>query len=132
MTPISLRALIALKLLVLVALWSFGSARTAVSSPPGALARVQSHNGDGGDLFGSAVALSRDGQVLVVGADDVATQKYVTLGEIVDGLRVIESGLAVDDRVIVNGLMHARPGAKVAPQEEGASPQTSAPLASGE
>ena len=69
MTPISLRALIALKLLVLVALWSFGSARTAVSSPPGALARVQSHNGDGGDLFGSAVALSRDGQVLVVGAD---------------------------------------------------------------
>jgi hypothetical protein len=37
--------------------------------PPGALARVHSHNGDRGDLFGAAVALSRDGQVLVVGAD---------------------------------------------------------------
>lgn len=69
MTPISLRALFAFKLIVLFAFWSFGPARTAVSSSPGALARVQSDNGDGGDLFGSAVALSRDGQVLVVGAD---------------------------------------------------------------
>lgn len=69
MTSLSLRALVALKLLVLLAFWSFGSARTAVSLPPGALARVQSHNSDRGDLFGSAVALSRNGQVLVVGAD---------------------------------------------------------------
>lgn len=69
MTSLSLRALVALKLLVLIAFWSFGSARTAVSLPPGALARVHSHNGDRGDLFGAAVALSRDGQVLVVGAD---------------------------------------------------------------
>ncbi len=69
MNSLSLRALVALKLLVLVTFWSFGSARTAVSLPPGALARVQSHNSDSGDLFGASVALSRNGQVLVVGAD---------------------------------------------------------------
>ena len=39
--------------------------------------------------------------------------KYVTLGQMADGLRVIKSGLAEDDRVIVNGLMRARPGQKV-------------------
>jgi len=64
--------------------------------------------------------------VLVVNADDVVTQKYVTLGDMVDGLRVIKTGLSGDDRVIVNGLMQARPGGKVAPQEEGV-PQASAP-----
>ena len=36
-----------------------------------------------------------------------------------DNLRVIKEGLTADDRVIVNGLMRARPGAKVAPQEQG-------------
>jgi RND family efflux transporter MFP subunit len=65
--------------------------------------------------------------VLVVGPDDVALQRYVTLGDVVDGLRVIKSGLAPDDRVIVKGLMRARPGSKVTPQEEGAPPQASAP-----
>ena len=54
--------------------------------------------------------------VLVVDAENVARPKYVTLGPVVDGLRVIEDGLAPDDRVIVNGLMRARPGSKVTPQ----------------
>jgi hypothetical protein len=31
-------------------------------------------------------------------------------------LRVIRSGLTLDDKVVVNGLMRARPGAKVTPQ----------------
>jgi RND family efflux transporter MFP subunit len=59
--------------------------------------------------------------VLVVNAENVATQKYVTLGQVVDGLRVIKDGLAPDDRVIVVGLMHARPGSKVTPKEQGAA-----------
>ena len=63
--------------------------------------------------------------VLVVGPDNVAKQKYVTLGDVVDGLRVIKTGLNADDRVIVNGLMRARAGSKVAPQEQGA-PKASA------
>jgi len=55
--------------------------------------------------------------VLVVDGENVARPKYVTLGPVMDGLRVITAGLERDDRVIVNGLMRARPGAKVAPQE---------------
>ena len=70
--------------------------------------------------------------VLVVAADEVARQRYVTLGEIVDGLRVVKSGLAPDDRVIVNGLMRARPGSKVAAQEDGATPQASVPATKSE
>jgi RND family efflux transporter MFP subunit len=64
--------------------------------------------------------------VLVVGPDNVAKQKYVTLGDVVDGLRVIKTGLNADDRVIINGLMRARAGSKVAPQQQGA-PEASAP-----
>jgi RND family efflux transporter MFP subunit len=60
--------------------------------------------------------------VLVVGADNTVSQKYVTLGEVVDDLRVIKTGLSADDRVIVNGMVRARPGGKVTPQEQGAAP----------
>lgn len=61
--------------------------------------------------------------VLVVGADDMVTIKYVTVGQVVEGgLRVIKEGLSADDRVIVDGLMRARPGIKVTPQEQGAKP----------
>jgi RND family efflux transporter MFP subunit len=70
--------------------------------------------------------------VLVVDAQNVARPKYVSLGPVVDGLRVITDGLAPDDDVIINGLMRARSGAKVTPQQSSAasastaSPQTSA------
>jgi RND family efflux transporter MFP subunit len=55
--------------------------------------------------------------VLVVDAENVARPKYVTLGPVVDGLRVVTEGLTPDDNVIINGLMRARPGAKVTPQQ---------------
>jgi RND family efflux transporter MFP subunit len=58
--------------------------------------------------------------VLVVDGENVARPKYVTLGPVVDGLRVITQGLTSDDNVIVNGLMRARPGAKVTPQQSSA------------
>jgi len=64
--------------------------------------------------------------VLVVDDENVARQRYVTLGELVDGSRVIKEGLGSDDRLIVNGLMRARPGVKVTPQEQPASPATAA------
>lgn len=54
--------------------------------------------------------------VFAVGNDNVANPKYVTLGPVVDGLRVITAGLSPDDTVIVNGLMRVRPGTKVTPQ----------------
>ena len=59
--------------------------------------------------------------VLVVDDGGIVRQKYVTLGQLDDGLRVVKHGLAATDRVIVNGLMRARPGLKVTVQEEGAS-----------
>ncbi len=59
--------------------------------------------------------------VYVVNSENTVGQKYVTLGQVTpDGLRVIKDGLAPDDRVIVNGLMRVRAGAKVTPQEQGA------------
>jgi membrane fusion protein, multidrug efflux system len=69
--------------------------------------------------------------VLVVGADNVATIKYVTLGQVVDGLRVVKDGIGSEDRIIVAGLMQARSGAKVNPQEQGAPPQASVGRADG-
>ena len=62
--------------------------------------------------------------VYVVDAEDIARQKYVTPGQIHDGLRVVKDGLAAEDRVIVNGLTMVRPGVKVAPQEEAPPPRT--------
>jgi RND family efflux transporter MFP subunit len=60
--------------------------------------------------------------VMVVDAENVARQKYVTLGQLVDGLRVIKDGIAANDRVIIRGTMQARPGSKVTPQEEPPQP----------
>ena len=60
--------------------------------------------------------------VLVVDAENVVHPKYVTLGDVSAGLRVIKDGLAPDDKVVVNGIARVRPGQKVTPQEEGAPP----------
>jgi RND family efflux transporter MFP subunit len=54
--------------------------------------------------------------LLVVNKNDVVEQRYVQLGELVGGLRVISSGLNKDDRVVVGELWRATPGTKVAPQ----------------
>jgi multidrug efflux system membrane fusion protein len=56
--------------------------------------------------------------VLVVDAENVVRMKYVTLGQSFNNLRVIKTGLQEDDRVIVNGLIRARPNQKVNPQHE--------------
>jgi len=57
--------------------------------------------------------------VLVVDDGGVVRLKYVTPGQLDGGLRVIREGLLASDRVIVNGLMHARPGIKVKAEERG-------------
>jgi RND family efflux transporter MFP subunit len=71
--------------------------------------------------------------VMTVDAGNTVVPKPVELGEMHGALRVIRSGLTTDDKVVVNGLMRARPGAKVAPQvvdptkpEGGASPRQDA------
>jgi RND family efflux transporter MFP subunit len=62
--------------------------------------------------------------VLVVDADNVVRLKYVTLGQTSGSLRVIKSGVQENDRVVVNGLMRARPNQPARPQEEGAPQET--------
>lgn len=54
--------------------------------------------------------------VLVVGADNKADYREVTLGASVDGLRVVTSGLQAGEQIVVNGLQRVRPGAAVTPQ----------------
>ncbi len=56
--------------------------------------------------------------VYVVDAENTVRQKYIEPGELRGKLRVVRSGLGAEDRVIVNGLMRARPGAKVTPMTE--------------
>src|SRR5207248_10366138 len=50
--------------------------------------------------------------VLVVSAGNKAEYRPVQLGPIVDGLRVVESGLASGETIVVNGLQRVRPGAQ--------------------
>jgi multidrug efflux system membrane fusion protein len=59
--------------------------------------------------------------VMVVGADNKASYRPVTLGPVVDGLRVVRGGLEEGERVIVNGLQRVRPNDQVAPVLAGTS-----------
>jgi RND family efflux transporter MFP subunit len=55
--------------------------------------------------------------VMTVSGDGTVVPKVVRPGPITDdGLRIIRSGLQSDDRVIIDGLVRARPGAKVTAQ----------------
>ena len=54
--------------------------------------------------------------VMSVGPDNTVVPKQVEVGDLEGGLRVIRSGLAPNDRVIIDGLPHAIPGAKVVPE----------------
>jgi RND family efflux transporter MFP subunit len=54
--------------------------------------------------------------VLTVDDNDTATYRAIKPGPIIDGLRVVREGLKESDRVIVSGLMTARPGLHVQPQ----------------
>ena len=54
--------------------------------------------------------------VLVVNGDNVVEQRKVRTGPMEGDLRVVESGLKADDRVVIAGLLRAIPGQKVDPQ----------------
>ena len=49
--------------------------------------------------------------VMVVGSDNRALYRSITLGGSVEGRRIVTSGLQSGDRVVVNGLQRVRPGA---------------------
>lgn len=54
--------------------------------------------------------------LLVVGGDNVVEQRKVQIGQIDDGMRVIEGGLKPDDRVVIAGILRVIPGQKIDPQ----------------
>jgi multidrug efflux system membrane fusion protein len=53
--------------------------------------------------------------VFIVTPQRTIEYRGVTLGPVVDGLRVVRAGLASGDRVVINGLQRVRPGVKVDP-----------------
>ncbi|MDB5292496.1 MAG: Efflux transporter, family, subunit [Phycisphaerales bacterium] len=67
--------------------------------------------------------------VLVVGPDNTVDRRTVTVGAMFGKLRAIDSGLSEADRVIVEGIQRARPGAKVAPTEKPIPPDELPPPA---
>ena len=65
-----------------------------------------------------AVGVAQVGNyVLVVNDKNVVEQRPVTAGQVTQAMRVIEKGLDGSERVIVNGVQRARPGAPVTPEE---------------
>ena len=68
--------------------------------------------------------------VLTVGADGVVTPKIIRPGPSQPGgLRIVRRGLEADDTIVINGLMRARPGTKVAPKEGKIEPVSDEPAA---
>jgi multidrug efflux system membrane fusion protein len=99
---------------------------------PGLFARVQLQGGAAHRALlidDRAVLTDQDRQyVYVLGAKNAAERRDVKLGRVVDGLRIVESGLAPTDRVIVHGVQKVFfPGMPVAPKTipMGASPPQS-------
>ncbi len=56
--------------------------------------------------------------LLVVGPDDLVEYRPVEVGARVDDLRVVVGKIGQQDRVVIYGLLQARPGVKVIPIEE--------------
>jgi membrane fusion protein, multidrug efflux system len=98
---------------------------------PGLFGRLQLFGGELDALLVPDSAIVSDQAskiVFMVGPDDVVKPAQVTLGAIVDGLRVVEKGLNPDDRIVVNGIANpaVRPGVKVVPQPTQIQAQTAA------
>lgn len=88
---------------------------------PGMFARLRLFGGEVDALLIPDSAVVSDQMrkiVFVVGDDGVVAAATVTLGPIVDGLRVVKDGLNAGQRVVVDGLANpmVRAGAKVEPQ----------------
>jgi len=86
---------------------------------PGLFARIKLVGGDVKDtILIDERAVGTDlGKkfVLALKADNTLEYRPVTLGASVDGLRVVTTGLAANDVIVINGLQHVKPGIAVAP-----------------
>jgi multidrug efflux system membrane fusion protein len=87
---------------------------------PGLFARVQIGGGDArAALLVSDRAVGTDQShkfVFVVDKDGKAEYREVKLGPVVDGLRVVKTGLKPGEKIVVNGLQRVRPGSPITAQ----------------
>ncbi len=84
---------------------TFGRVRLAASSAYDALL-----------VPDSAIVTDQSRKLVMTVKDGTVIPKVIKPGPMQDGLRVIRDGIAPDDQIIINGLMRARPGAKVTAQ----------------
>lgn len=65
----------------------------------------------------SAVGTDQSSQYVYVVEEEMIARRSVTLGPIVDGLRVVREGLKGGESLVIEGLLQARPGIKVQTKE---------------
>jgi RND family efflux transporter MFP subunit len=85
---------------------AFGRVRLSVSAAAPAL------------LVPDTAVLSDQGDhaVYVLGKDNIVTQKKVVVGDLRGGLRIITSGLARTDKVVIDGIPSIKVGSPITPQ----------------
>jgi membrane fusion protein, multidrug efflux system len=99
---------------------------------PGFFGRLRLFGGEHEALLipDSAIASDQSRKIVFTVADDgTVGTKLIEPGPMVEGLRLIRSGLAPTDRIVIDGLQRARPGQKVSPEEgkiEAVTPTTAA------
>ena len=110
-------------------------ARATVPNPdllitPGQFARLRLVTGrPAPSLLVPATAVvpdQSDSVVMTVAEDGTVVPKKIKTGDLHGGLQTVTSGLEPSDRVIIEGLMRARPGAKVAPVQGTVAPDPDA------
>jgi RND family efflux transporter MFP subunit len=101
-------------------------ARATVPNPdlfitPGQFGRVRMPGSGAYDALvipeASVLTDQSDKLVMTVAPDGTVVPKVVKPGPVADGLMVVRSGLSPDDKVVINGLLRARPGQKVTAQD---------------
>jgi RND family efflux transporter MFP subunit len=98
---------------------------------PGLFARVHIPLGSPQPMLvisNSAIGNDQQGDyVFVVDANNVVARRTIVKGPLTPDGCAIRSGLTAADRVVVNGLLNARPGEKVAPTESSAAAPVAKP-----
>lgn len=94
---------------------------------PGQFARIRLPSTQPHDALmvpAASVVIDQSNHIVMTVADDgTVVPKPIVAGPVLDGLQVVRSGISTDDKVIINGLMRARPGAKVTAQAGAIAPQ---------